>query len=50
MRSNCTGGPSLPLAMWLTDALLVLIVLGAIVLALTVDVAALVGWLRRLRS
>jgi hypothetical protein len=36
--------------MWFTDLILALIVVGAIVLALTVDVAALIGWLRRLRS
>jgi hypothetical protein len=45
-----TRGLSLPLAMWFTDLILALIVVGAIVLALTVDVAALIGWLRRLRS
>jgi multisubunit Na+/H+ antiporter MnhC subunit len=31
----------------MTDALLFVLVLGAIVLALAVDVAAVVGWLRR---
>jgi hypothetical protein len=31
------------------DAMLLLCVLGATALALVVDVAALVGWLRRLR-
>jgi hypothetical protein len=30
-----------------TDALLFVVVVGAIVLALIVDVAAVVGWLRR---
>ena len=31
----------------MTDLLLMVIVLGAVVLALGVDLAALVGWLRR---
>jgi hypothetical protein len=31
----------------MTDALLFVIVLGALVLALAVDLAALLGWLRR---
>jgi hypothetical protein len=34
--------------LWLTDVLLALIVPSAIVLALAVDVAALIGWLWRL--
>jgi type III secretory pathway component EscS len=33
----------------MTDALLMLLVLSALVLALAVDVGALVGWLRRPR-
>jgi hypothetical protein len=31
----------------MTDILLMVIVLGAVILAMVVDVAALVGWLRR---
>jgi hypothetical protein len=31
----------------MTDALLLVLVTGALVLALVVDLAALVGWLRR---
>jgi hypothetical protein len=31
----------------MTDALLFVLVLGAVTLALVVDVAAVVGWLRR---
>jgi hypothetical protein len=33
--------------MWVIDALLALIIPSTMVLALTVDVAVLVGWLRR---
>jgi hypothetical protein len=32
----------------MTDALLLLVVLGVVLLALAVDLAALVGWLREL--
>jgi hypothetical protein len=33
--------------MTMTDALLLVLVLGAVVLAIGVDLAALAGWLRR---